>query len=107
MKCRRCNGALCNINDSAYCLDCNDRSQILNSKKIIEAEEIFQAAQTAFKLGKPFEALSKLKECLHIRRAVLYKYNESIIQTLQLMGEIYETIGLYKYITCNAILILS
>ncbi|OAD52317.1 SET and MYND domain-containing protein 4 [Eufriesea mexicana] len=93
MKCRRCNGALCNINNFMYCLDCNNRSQIQSSNEIRKADEIFEAAQAAILLSKPVVALDKLKKCLHIRRAVLYKYNEDITLTLHLMGDIYKAIG--------------
>ncbi|CAK9830542.1 SET and MYND domain-containing protein 4 [Anthophora retusa] len=92
-KCLKCNGALCNIRNCIYCLDCNDKSQIYPLSKIIQANEIFQAAQACINLGKTEEALEKLKKCLCIRRKILYKHNEDITMTLNLMGEIYKTIG--------------
>ncbi|CAK9800854.1 SET and MYND domain-containing protein 4 [Anthophora plagiata] len=93
IKCLKCNGALCNIRNSIYCLDCNDKSQIYPLSKVIQANEIFQAAQACINLGKTEEALDKLKKCLCIRRKILYKHNEDITLTLNLMGEIYKTIG--------------
>lgn len=76
-------------------MDCGDKSQIYSPNKIIQAKEIFEAAQVSVDLGKTKEALNKLKKCLHIRRTVLYEYNEDITDTLILMGEIYKTMGLY------------
>ncbi|CAK9806895.1 SET and MYND domain-containing protein 4 [Anthophora quadrimaculata] len=93
IKCLKCNGALCNIRNSIYCLDCNDKSQIYPLSKVIQANEIFQAAQTCINLGKTEEALEKLKKCLCIRRKILYKHNEDITVTLNHMGEIYKTTG--------------
>lgn len=95
MKCLKCNGPVCNIKDSIYCLDCGDKPQIYSPNKIIQAKEIFDAAQVSVDLGETKEALNKIKKCLHIRRTVLYKYNEDISNTLILMGEIYTTMGLY------------
>ncbi|XP_043594924.1 SET and MYND domain-containing protein 4-like isoform X2 [Bombus pyrosoma] len=101
VKCLKCNGPVCNIKDSIYCLDCGDKSQIYSPSKIIQAKEIFEAAQVSVDLGKMKEALNKLKKCLHIRRTVLYKYNEDITDTLILMGEIYKTMGQWiDSITC-------
>ncbi|XP_068988865.1 SET and MYND domain-containing protein 4-like isoform X3 [Bombus flavifrons] len=101
VKCLKCNGPVCNIKDSIYCLDCGDKSQIYSPNKIIQAEEIFEAAQVSVDLGKTKEALNKLKKCLHIRRTVLYEYNEDITDTLILMGEIYKTMGQWiDSITC-------
>lgn len=101
VKCLKCNGPVCNIKDSIYCLDCGDKSQIYSPNKIIQAKEIFEVAQVSVDLGKTKEALNKLKKCLHIRRTVLYKYNEDITDTLILMGEIYKTMGQWiDSITC-------
>ncbi|XP_043788220.1 SET and MYND domain-containing protein 4-like isoform X2 [Apis laboriosa] len=93
MKCLKCNGALCNIKNSTYCLDCDDKSQIPLLNKIIQANEIFQISEVYINLGKPEKALDKLEKCLHIRRTVLYKYNEDITITLNLMAEIYKIMG--------------
>lgn len=98
MKCVNCNGAVHNTINSIHCLDCGDEMQNYSRNEIIEAKEFFEAAQVSINLGKTDEALDKLKKCLHIRRTVLYKYNEDITSTLNLMGEIYKIIGLFRYI---------
>lgn len=97
MKCLKCNGALCNIKNSTYCLDCDDKSQIPLLNKIIQANKIFQISEVYINLDKPEKALDKLEKCLHIRKTVLYKYNEDITITLNLMAEMYKIMGLWIY----------
>ncbi|KZC08204.1 PREDICTED: SET and MYND domain-containing protein 4 [Dufourea novaeangliae] len=93
MSCLKCNGALCNISNTLCCLDCGDQPRNCQMNKIKQAETLFQTAQTCIDLGKMEEALNKLKKCLHIRKAILYKYNEDITFTLNLMEEIYTARG--------------
>lgn len=95
MKCVKCNGPICNTIDSIHCLDCGDKTQNYSRNEIIEAKEFFETAQISINLGKTDEALDKLKKCLRIRRMVLYKYNEDITNTLNLMGEVYKIMGLF------------
>ncbi|XP_043788227.1 SET and MYND domain-containing protein 4-like isoform X3 [Apis laboriosa] len=56
-----------------------------NRQKILKSQYCF--------ICKPEKALDKLEKCLHIRRTVLYKYNEDITITLNLMAEIYKIMG--------------
>ncbi|XP_054004754.1 SET and MYND domain-containing protein 4-like isoform X1 [Hylaeus anthracinus] len=92
MKCLRCNGALCNIENSLCCLDCGDRSRIHQKNKLKQADKMFKNAQDLIDLGKMEEALGELKKCLYIRKTLLYKYNVDIIATLNLMETIYTTL---------------
>ncbi|XP_076750657.1 protein-lysine N-methyltransferase SMYD4 [Xylocopa sonorina] len=93
MKCQKCNGALCNIKNSIHCLDCGDKSQIYSLVEVEQGKQIFEAAQVLVDEGKTTEALDMLKKCLHIQNTVLYKYNEDITDTLNLMGKIYIAMG--------------
>lgn len=93
MKCLKCNGALCLIKNSMLCMDCGDKPTKYCKSKILQAEEIFEIAQISLELGETEEALEKLKQCLNIRKDVLYKYNEDITVTLNLMAEIYKRMG--------------
>lgn len=77
-------------------MDCGDKPTKYCKSKILQAEEIFEIAQISLELGETEEALEKLKQCLNIRKDVLYKYNEDITVTLNLMAEIYKRMGLYK-----------
>ncbi|KAK9298502.1 hypothetical protein QLX08_008182 [Tetragonisca angustula] len=100
-KCVKCNGPICNTIDSIHCLDCGDKTQNYSQNEIIEAKKFFETAQISINLGKTDEALDKLKKCLSIRRTVLYKYNEDITNTLNLMGEVYKIMGRWiDSITC-------
>ncbi|XP_076624715.1 protein-lysine N-methyltransferase SMYD4 isoform X2 [Colletes latitarsis] len=94
--CLICNGALCNIENSLYCLDCGNKPKICQESKIQQAAKMFHTAQDFMDLGKIDEALNELKKCLHIRKAVLYKYNVDITITLNLMEKIYTTMGQWK-----------
>ncbi|CAL7948204.1 unnamed protein product [Xylocopa violacea] len=101
MKCQKCSGALCDIKNSIQCLDCGDKSQIYSSVEIEQSKQIFEATQVLIDEGKPEKALDILKKCLHIQNAVLYKYNEDITDTLNLMGKIYIAMGCWlDSITC-------
>ncbi|XP_017890867.1 SET and MYND domain-containing protein 4-like [Ceratina calcarata] len=91
MRCSKCNGALCDINDFIYCLDCGNRSCSNLLKKVVFTESMFREAQLLFDSGKLEDALSKLNECLKLQRAVLYKYNENITASLNLMAKMYKT----------------
>ncbi|XP_076384434.1 protein-lysine N-methyltransferase SMYD4 isoform X2 [Megalopta genalis] len=91
MNCSKCNGALCTINNSLLCLDCFDNPKDYQQNKIEQAEKLFQDAQSYISQKKFEEALEKLKECLNIRRTVLYKYNEDTVNTLISISEIYIT----------------
>lgn len=93
MKCTKCNGALCNIKNSMRCLDCDDNCEAHRPNEIIRAKELFRAAEASIDSRKMEEALDKLKKCLHIQKAILYKHNEDITTTLNLMGEIYKIMG--------------
>ncbi|XP_076660150.1 protein-lysine N-methyltransferase SMYD4 isoform X2 [Halictus rubicundus] len=93
MNCSKCNGALCNIKNSLFCLDCFDNPKDFQQNKIEQAETLFQAAKSCIAQEKVEEALEKLKNCLNIRRRILYKYHEDIVSTLNLISELYITKG--------------
>ncbi|KAK1137914.1 hypothetical protein K0M31_002408 [Melipona bicolor] len=101
MKCMKCNGPVYDTIDSIHCLNCDDKTQNYSRNEIIKAKELFEAAQISINLGKTDETLDQLKKCLRIRRRVLYKYNEDITNTLNLMGEVYKIMGQWiDSITC-------
>lgn len=96
MKCPECSGALRVLhNYSSYCLDCGATPTIIYHFEAKRAQSAHDAAQVYLDLGREEEALVKLKECLSIRREVLYKYHEDTMMTLDSIGRVYGLMGLY------------
>ncbi|XP_076243429.1 protein-lysine N-methyltransferase SMYD4 isoform X2 [Calliopsis andreniformis] len=95
MVCLKCTGALYTIENSLYCLDCNDKPKNHYQSKLQQAEELFEEAQSSIDVGDTKEALDKLKKCLRIRKTILYKYNKDISLTLNVMENIYTSRGIY------------
>lgn len=93
MKCSKCDGAICEIKDFMYCLDCGSRSRDSILRKVVVTESMFNKAQVLFDSGKLDDALNMLKKCLKLQRAVLYKYNVDITATLNLMAKVYKMSG--------------
>ena len=96
MKCLRCNGALCNIRNLLYCLDCGDRPRIHYRNEIKLAEKIYESVQESIDSDDIEQALERLKSCLLIRKRVLYKYNTDIMRTLTLIEKIYIAKGQWE-----------
>ncbi|XP_076297828.1 protein-lysine N-methyltransferase SMYD4-like [Lasioglossum baleicum] len=90
MKCSKCNGALCNIQNSLFCLDCFNRPEHFPRDQIEQAEKLFKEAENCADQNAGL-ALKKLEECLNIRRAVLYQYNRDIVSTTRVMSKLYMT----------------
>ncbi|XP_031849930.2 protein-lysine N-methyltransferase SMYD4 [Nomia melanderi] len=93
LNCLKCTGALCNIKNSLFCVDCFDKPITYQQNKIKQADALFQAAEECIDQEKLEEALNKFKKCLHIRKTVLYKYNENIVFVLNAIAELYITKG--------------
>lgn len=78
-----------------HCLDCGDVTDLLKSKlmELKEAETFFDAAQVCLEQNNPEGALDKAKQCLQIRKNLLYKHHEDIAMTLDLMAKVYTIMG--------------
>ena len=94
LKCPECTGALHNLHSySLHCLDCGATPLVTYAPDLKEAQDLFDAAQGCIDHEKIDEALDKLKQCLCIRRNVLYKHHEDIAVTLDLIGKVYAIMG--------------
>ncbi|KAG7205129.1 hypothetical protein KM043_005500 [Ampulex compressa] len=94
IKCPECKGALYNIhNYSLQCLDCGAMPIINCQIQIKLAHDFFDEAKDYIEMEKEEVALDKLKQCLSIRRNILYKYHEDITTTLDLIGKVYAIMG--------------
>ncbi|XP_076298216.1 protein-lysine N-methyltransferase SMYD4-like [Lasioglossum baleicum] len=94
MNCSKCNGALCKIKNSLFCLDCSDKPKHFEQqRKIKQAERLFKRAETFIAREDFTGALKKLEECLSIRRRTLYKSHKDIVSTLHVLSNIYVTLG--------------
>ncbi|XP_012254183.2 SET and MYND domain-containing protein 4-like [Athalia rosae] len=93
LKCPECNGAVFKVYSSLNCLDCGISPAINYAAELREAQSLFDAAQVCIELEQDAEALNKLKQCLNIRRSVLYKHHEYITNTLDLIGKVYAISG--------------
>lgn len=74
-------------------MDCGSLPAVNYASELEEAQRLFDSAQSCISLQKDAEALDKLKQCLNIRRGVLYKHHEDIIGTLDLIGKVYAISG--------------
>ncbi|XP_051169953.1 SET and MYND domain-containing protein 4-like [Leptopilina boulardi] len=94
LKCPECTGALHNLHSySLHCLDCGATPIVTYGADLKEAQDLYDAAQGCIDHEKIDEALYKLKQCLCIRRNVLYKHHEDIAVTLDLIGKVYAIMG--------------
>ncbi|XP_076297821.1 protein-lysine N-methyltransferase SMYD4-like isoform X2 [Lasioglossum baleicum] len=93
MNCSKCNGALCNIKNKLFCLDCFDKPRHFQRDKIKQAEKLFKEAKDCIVRENAEVALKKLEKCLNIRRRMLYKSNEDIVSTLHVISKLYMAKG--------------
>ncbi|XP_076298233.1 uncharacterized protein LOC143217628 [Lasioglossum baleicum] len=93
MKCSKCNGALCNIENSLFCIDCLDKPKRFRQDKIKQAAKLFNEAINCIDRVNVKGALKKLEECLNIRRRTLYKSHEDIVSTLRVIPTLYMVQG--------------
>ncbi|XP_033229555.1 SET and MYND domain-containing protein 4-like [Belonocnema kinseyi] len=97
LKCPECTGAFVALHNlhsySLHCLDCGATPLVTYGPDLKEAQDLFDAAQGCIDHEKVEEALDKLKQCLCIRRNVLYKHHEDIAVTLDLIGKVYAIMG--------------
>ncbi|XP_076297825.1 protein-lysine N-methyltransferase SMYD4-like isoform X2 [Lasioglossum baleicum] len=97
MNCSKCNGALCNIKNSLFCLDCSDkpkhRPPYFHQDKIKKSEKLFKEAKSHVDQQNVEVALKKLKECLNIRRTMLYKSSEPVAAALYFISKLYVANG--------------
>lgn len=97
MKCPECSGALQDFhNYSMHCLDCGATPVINYQIELKRASAAFDAAQIYVELDREAEALAKLKECLSIRRTILYKYHHDLTATLDSLGKVYAIMGSHR-----------
>ncbi|XP_076298611.1 protein-lysine N-methyltransferase SMYD4-like isoform X2 [Lasioglossum baleicum] len=89
MNCSKCNGALCKIKNSLFCLDCSDKPKHFQQRKIKQAERLFKEAEHCIARENVNGALKKLEECLNIRRRTLYKYNDDVTLTSHVISKLY------------------
>ncbi|XP_015595002.1 SET and MYND domain-containing protein 4 isoform X2 [Cephus cinctus] len=91
LKCSKCSGPLCKTNGSSmHCLGCGVLSNILYRDKLEKAQKLFDSAEICIELDDNIaEALNKLKECLTIRKNILYKYHDDITLTFDVIGKVY------------------
>ncbi|XP_076298565.1 protein-lysine N-methyltransferase SMYD4-like isoform X2 [Lasioglossum baleicum] len=89
MNCSKCNGAVCNIKNSLFCLDCSDKPKHFQQDKIKQAGKLFNEAKSYIFQENAEAALKKLEKCLNIRRRMLYKSNEDIVSTLHIISKLY------------------
>ncbi|XP_043683945.1 SET and MYND domain-containing protein 4-like [Vespula pensylvanica] len=94
IKCPECSGALYTVhNYFMHCLDCGATPTLNYDIELKQAQDLFEDAQVYIEMEREEEALDKLKQCLSIRRSVLYKYHEDITATLDLIGKVYAIMG--------------
>ncbi|XP_076300983.1 protein-lysine N-methyltransferase SMYD4-like [Lasioglossum baleicum] len=93
MNCSKCNGALCIIENSLFCLDCFDKPKDFQRNQIRQAQTLFNEAKSYIVQENVDVALKKLQKSLNIQRRTLYKHNEFIVSTLNLISELYMTKG--------------
>ncbi|EFN83374.1 SET and MYND domain-containing protein 4 [Harpegnathos saltator] len=94
IKCPECGGALEEFHSySMHCLDCGATPYINCQIELKNAVTAFDAAQIYIELEREEEAVVKLKECLSIRRNLLYKYHQDLTATLDILGKVYAIMG--------------
>ncbi|XP_014467646.1 PREDICTED: SET and MYND domain-containing protein 4-like [Dinoponera quadriceps] len=94
IKCPECGGALEEFHSySMHCLDCGATPVVNCQNELKNAVTAFDAAQIYIELEREEEAVVKLKECLSIRRNVLYKYHQDLTATLDILGKVYAIMG--------------
>ncbi|KAK2583765.1 hypothetical protein KPH14_009675 [Odynerus spinipes] len=94
LKCPECSGALYTVyNYFMHCLDCGATPTLNYDIELKQVQDLFEDAQVYIEMEREEEALDKLKQCLSIRRSVLYKYHEDITATLDLIGKVYAIMG--------------
>ncbi|XP_046603722.1 SET and MYND domain-containing protein 4-like [Neodiprion virginianus] len=93
LKCLECNGAVFKISSSLSCFDCGATPALNHNSELREAQNLFDAAHVCIEMENDDEALNKLKQCLNIRRSILYKHHQDIINTLDLIGKVYAISG--------------
>lgn len=77
-----------------HCLDCGATPTLNYDIELKQAQDLFEDAQVYIEMEREEEALDKLKQCLSIRRSLLYKYHEDITATLDLIGKVYAIMGI-------------
>ncbi|CAL1689834.1 unnamed protein product [Lasius platythorax] len=96
MKCPECSGPLllCDDHDPPmFCSDCGatvfELTYIYKVKQAqVYAKNYLRDAECYMQLGNLEQAVVELKNCLSLRKRVLYKYHEDIITTLDLMANL-------------------
>lgn len=104
MKCPECSGPLllCDDHDPPmFCSDCGatvfELTYIYKVKQAqVYAKNYLRDAECYMQLGNLEQAVVELKNCLSLRKRVLYKYHEDIITTLDLMANLCVRMGLYQ-----------
>lgn len=88
-KCLKCDGALCQIENNLLCISCGDKPQHYEKIQIIEAKKLYEKAQDSINSGELLTAVLQIQKCLQIRKNVLYKYNQKILDTLVLSRNLF------------------
>lgn len=84
-----------------HCLDCGATPFINCQIELKNAVTAFDAAQIYIELEREEEAVVKLKECLSIRRNLLYKYHQDLTATLDILGKVYAIMGPYDHLVLS------
>ncbi|OXU21510.1 hypothetical protein TSAR_009791 [Trichomalopsis sarcophagae] len=79
-----------------YCFTCECEACTQLKSQLLELEEankLFETANINLKSQKVKEALENAKQCLEIRKRILYEYHESVTLTYDLIGKIFAVTG--------------
>lgn len=91
-KCPKCSGPLSDnfYSSSMHCMDCGAAMYgNIYDESLKDADSYYSEGRVCIENENYDEALIKLKACLHLKRAALYKYHEDLAEIMDLIARVY------------------